>query len=293
MDNSNIHFPFFFMIIGNYRIELIPDAEFRLDGGAMFGVVPRVLWEKVAAPDASNRVKLAANCLYIETLTDKILIETGMGEKWSDKLSNIYGIDRGKSFADTLFEKTGSRAEDISIVVNTHLHFDHCGGNTRFDENGEIVPAFPNARYFVSEKEFRHAENPTERDRGSYLKENWEALEKSGQLELKPGVYEVADGITMTETRGHNGSMQTVKIRSGGETLYSFSDLIPTTNHLALPWIMSYDLYPLETLANKKRLLPQAVGENWLCWFYHDTETPLCRLTEIDGKLNISRLKIN
>lgn len=250
----------------------------------MFGVVPRVLWEKVSPPDELNRIRMASDCLFVETASEKILIETGMGEKWAEKLDAIYGIRRARTFAESLFERTGYRPADISIVVNTHLHFDHCGGNTICDESGEIVPQFPNARYFVSESEFRHAENPFERDRASYISDNWEALKKSGQLELKPSVYAVTEGITMTEMRGHNGSMQTVKIEGGGETLYSFSDLIPTTNHLSLSWIMGYDLFPLETLENKKKLLPQAVEENWLCWFYHDAETPLCRLREIDGK---------
>lgn len=278
------------MMLGDYRVETVTDTEFRLDGGAMFGVVPRVLWEKVCPPDEQNRIKMASNCLLVETPTEKILIETGMGEKWSDKLSAIYGIRRETTFAESLFERTGFRPKDISIVVNTHLHFDHCGGNTIKNELGEIVPQFPNARYFVSENEFEHAQNPYERDRASYISDNWEALKKSGQLELKPGVYEVADGITMTEMRGHNDSMQTVKIERGGETLYSFSDIIPTTNHISLSWIMGYDLFPLETLENKKKLLPRAVEENWLCWFYHDAESPLCRLTEIDGKLKANKI---
>lgn len=275
------------MFLGDYRIEIVPDTEFRLDGGAMFGIVPRVLWERVCPPDAQNRVRMASDCLFVETPNERILIETGMGEKWCEKLAAIYGIRREKTFAESLFEKTGFRPADISIVVNTHLHFDHCGGNTIKNDTGASVPQFPNARYFVSENEFAHAENPYERDRASYISDNWEALKTSGQLELKPRVYKVAPGITMTEMRGHNGSMQTVKIESGGETLYSFSDLIPTTHHLPLPWIMGYDLFPLETLENKKKLLPQALKENWLCWFYHDPDAPLCRLTEIGGKLKV------
>lgn len=278
------------MFLGDYRIEIIPDTEFRLDGGAMFGVVPRVLWEKAAPPDQQNRIKMASDCLFIETANEKILIETGMGEKWSEKLASIYGIRREKTFAESLFERTGYKREDISIVVNTHLHFDHCGGNTIKNDAGEIVAQFPKARYFVSQNEFAHAENPYERDRASYISDNWEVLKKSGQIELKPSVYEIASGITMTEMRGHNGSMQTVKIERCGEILYSFSDLIPTTHHIPLPWIMGYDLFPLETLENKKRLLPQAVAENWLCWFYHDAETSLCRLTEIDGKLKTTKI---
>ncbi|MCA1637681.1 MAG: MBL fold metallo-hydrolase [Acidobacteria bacterium] len=280
------------MQFGDYRIEIIPDTEFRLDGGVMFGVVPRVLWEKVAPADEFNRVWLGTNCLFIETATEKILIETGMGEKWTEKQTKIFGIFRRKPFAETLFEKTGCKPDDITIVVNTHMHFDHCGGNTKLDENGKIVPAFSNARYFVSRKEFEHAENPHERDKASYLKENWEALKKDGHLELKPSIYEIASGLTMIETRGHNGSMQTVCLKSGNGTFYSFSDLIPTTAHIPLPWIMGYDLFPLETLENKKRLLPQALKENWLCWFYHDFETPLCRLVERNGRLKAIKIDI-
>ncbi len=275
------------MIFGDYRIEIISDTQVWLDGGAMFGVVPRVMWEKVCPPDSLNRVPLAANCLYVETGGEKILFETGAGEKLTEKQRQIYGIRGEKSLAENLFETTGTNADEISIVVNTHLHFDHCGGNTKFNENGEIVPTFPNARYLISENELKHAENPNDRDRVTYDKDNWEILRRNGQLETKPPIYEVVEGITMTEMRGHNAAMQTVKIESGGETLYSFSDLIPMTTHLPLAWIMSYDLFPMETLANKKILLPQAVAENWLCWFYHDTETPLCRLTEIDGKLKL------
>jgi glyoxylase-like metal-dependent hydrolase (beta-lactamase superfamily II) len=278
------------MQFGDYRIEIIPDTQIWLDGGAMFGVVPRVMWEKVCAPDSLNRIPLAAHCLYVGTGSHKILFETGAGEKLTEKQLQIYGIQREKSLAEKLFESTGVSANEISIVVNTHLHFDHCGGNTKFNKAGEIVPAFPNARYFISENELKHAENPSDRDRATYNKDNWEVLRKTGQLEMKPPSYEVVEGITMTEMRGHNAAMQTVKIESGGEILYSFSDLIPMTTHLPLSWIMSYDLFPMETLANKKKLLPLALEENWLCWFYHDVETPLCRLTEIDGKLKANKI---
>jgi len=278
------------MQFGDYRIEIVSDAEIKLDGGAMFGVVPRVIWEKICPPDELNRVRLAANCLYVETASEKILVETGAGDKLTDKQLQIYGMRREKSLTENLLEKTGVSADQITIVVNTHLHFDHCGGNTKFNEAGEIVPAFPNARYLVPENELKHAENPTDRDRATYNRANWEVLRQTGQLEPQPGVYEVVEGMTMTEVRGHNGSMQTVRIQSGGEVFYSFSDLIPMTAHLPLAWIMSYDLFPMETLANKKKLLPLALRENWLCWFYHDTETPLCRLTEENGKIKAVKI---
>jgi glyoxylase-like metal-dependent hydrolase (beta-lactamase superfamily II) len=278
------------MEFGDYRIEVIPDTEFRLDGGAMFGVVPRVLWERVCPPDEFNRVRLNMNCLFVETPTEKILIETGIGEKWTEKETRMYGIFRGKPFAQSLFEITGYRPEDITIVVNTHLHFDHAGGNTtgeqasRLPEAGSVVPQFPNARYFVSESEFEHAENPHERDRASYLPDNWRPLEETGQLELKPDSYEVVEGLRMELVPGHSRTMQTIRHDRGGRTLYGFADLIPTRHHLALPWIMGYDLYPTETLEFKKRILPQAALEDWSCLFYHDYEQPLCRIEKVDGK---------
>ena len=250
----------------------------------MFGVVPRVLWERVCPPDELNRVKLNMNCLFVETATEKILIETGIGEKWTEKEISMYGIYREKPFAQSLFEISGYKPEDITIVVNTHLHFDHAGGNTLV-RDGEIVPQFPNARYFVSKSELDAAENPHERDRASYLPENWRPLMKSGQLELKPGVYEVVDGLQVEQVRGHSETMQTVKLTRDGETLYGFYDMIPTRHHLPLPWIMSYDLFPTETLEYKKSILPQAVRENWICHFYHDVEIPLCRLAEVNGKI--------
>jgi glyoxylase-like metal-dependent hydrolase (beta-lactamase superfamily II) len=282
------------MKLGDYRIEIIPDSEFRLDGGAMFGVVPRVLWEKVCPPDEFNRIKLNMNCLFVETPEEKILIETGIGEKWTEKQTRNYGIFRTKSFAETLFEKTGCRPADITIVVNTHLHFDHAGGNTIWDlgfgisdfgENRRPIVQFPNARYFVSRSEFEHASNPHERDRASYLKENWQPLVESGQLELKPDEYEVVEGLKIQKVRGHSETMQTLCLRRGGETLYGFADLIPTRAHLPMAWIMGYDLFPNETLEAKRRLIPQAVAENWMCLFYHDFTTPLCRLYEQDGKI--------
>lgn len=286
------------MIFGDYRIEIIPDTEFRLDGGAMFGIVPRVLWEKVCPPDELNRIRMNMNCLFVETPTEKILIETGIGEKWTEKQTKIYGIFREKSFANMLFEKTGCKPEDISIVVNTHLHFDHAGGNTifpdssqqaavgdQFEKNQKPIPQFPNARYFVSKSEFQAAENPSERDRASYLSENWRPLQENGQLELKPDNYEVVEGLTLQTIRGHSETMQTICLKRGGETLYGFADLIPTTAHLSYAWIMGYDLFPVETLEAKKLLIPLALHENWMCLFYHDFTQPLCRLTKIDGKV--------
>ena len=294
------------MLLGDYRIEIVPDAEFRLDGGAMFGVVPRVLWERVCPPDRFNRIKLQTNCFFIETASEKILIETGIGEKWTEKQAEMYGIFRERTFAETLLERTGCQPKDISIVVNTHLHFDHAGGNTISqdelritnyelpeDEKPFIIAQFPNARYFVSESEFKHAENPSMRDRASYLSENWRPLLESGQLELKPDEYDVTEGLTMSKTRGHNATMQTFYLRRSGETVFGFADIIPTRHHLPFNWIMGYDLYPTETLRAKSKLLPIAVEENWLCFFYHDYQMPLCRLTQKEGKFSAQEISLD
>ena len=277
------------MNIGDYRFEIVPDTEFRLDGGAMFGVVPRVVWERVCPADELNRIRMNMNCVFIDTGKEKILIETGIGEKWSDKQTEMYGIFREKPFAQTLLETTGCHPEDITIVVNTHLHFDHAGGNTLSEPvaiaTGAVLPQFPNARYLVSKAEFEHAENPHERDRASYLPENWLPMRKTGQLELMPESYEVVDGLTVQQERGHSETMQTWKLSHGGETVYGFADLIPTKHHLPIAWVAGFDLYPTETLAFKKTILPQALKEDWMCLFYHDIDSPLCRLTSRDGKI--------
>jgi len=277
---------------GEYRIEIVSESRFRLDGGAMHGVVPYPLWSKVNPPDEINRIKLGCNCLFVETERERILIETGMGDKWTEKLAKIYAVEHGQPFGESLKAATGYAPEDISIVVNTHLHFDHAGGNTFRSEAGEIVPTFSNARYLVSRGEYEHAEQPTERDRASYIADDWRPLKKTGQLELMPPVYEVAAGLTMETVPGHNHTMQCARLEQKGKTLYGFVDLVPTRAHAGFAWIMGYDLYPLESLESKKRLLPQAAREDWLCWLYHDPNGALFRIIEEDGKLRAVEEKI-
>jgi len=272
------------MQFGDYRVEIVPDAEFRLDGGAMFGVVPRALWSRAAPPDEENRIRLQSNCLFVEAAGERVLIETGMGDKWSRKHAAMYGLRRERPLAESLESITGCAARDVTVVVNTHLHFDHAGGNTMLDAGGRPVPAFPNARYLVSRDEFEHAERPHERDRASYLPENWRPVVESGQLELMPAEYEVVPGLSMETVAGHSRTMQCPRLRRGAQTLFGFADLIPTRAHVPLAWVMGYDLFPVETLEAKKRLLPQAAREGWLCLFYHDPEAPLARIVEEDGR---------
>jgi glyoxylase-like metal-dependent hydrolase (beta-lactamase superfamily II) len=278
------------MQFGDYRVEIIPDCEFRLDGGAMFGVVPRNLWSKPCPPDDQNRIRMNMNCLFIEAGSERILIDTGIGDKWSDKHRTMYGINRVRSLDDSLKEIAGVSSSDITIVINTHLHFDHAGGNTLVDESGKAVPAFPNARYFISRAEFAHAEAPTDRDRASYFAENWQPVLESGQLELKDPEYEVVSGLRMETQTGHNRSMQCPRLESGGRTLFGFADLVPMRAHVPFAWVMGYDLYPVETVEAKKRLLPQAARENWTCLFYHEPDQALGRIVEQDGKLRVTNI---
>ena len=278
------------MLLGDYRVEVIPDCEFRLDGGAMFGVVPRNLWSKVSPPDEQNRIRMNMNCLFIEGAGERILIDTGIGEKWSAKHRAMYAIDRARSLDASLKAIAGVTSSEITIVINTHLHFDHAGGNSILNGENRPVPAFANARYFVSRAEYEHAESPNERDRASYFPDNWQPVKESGQLELQEDCYEVVPGLTIETYAGHNRSMQCPRLKAGGETLFGFADLIPTRAHVPYAWVMGYDLYPVETVAAKKKLLPQAARENWTCLFYHDAEQPLGRIVEHEGKLGVSNL---
>ena len=274
------------MLFGDYRVEVVPDAEFWLDGGAMFGVVPRTLWALHMPPDELNRVRLGANCLYIETAGERILVETGIGDKWTDERARMFGVERRRTLRESVREVTGRAPEEITIVVNTHLHFDHAGGNTTLDAEGRAVPVFPNARYLVSRAEYEHAERPHERDRASYLPENWRPLAETGQLELMPDAYEVVPGLTVETVPGHSRTMQCVRLEREGRTLFCFADLVPTRAHVPFAWVMGYDLYPVETLEAKKRLLPQAAREDWLCLFYHEPDNALGRVVEEGGKLH-------
>lgn len=279
------------MQFGDYRVEILQTESFGLDGGAMFGVVPRNLWSKVSPPDEQNRIRMNTNCIYIETPDgQRIVVDTGMGDKWNDKLRAIYNVARAPTLVQQLETQIGIAPEDVTIIANTHLHFDHCGGNTYRREDATLAPTFPNARYLVSRREYEHAREPFERDRASYMAENWEAVASSGQLELRDDDYEIVSGLTMETVTGHNKSMQCMRLVRDGQTLFNFVDLAPTRHHIPAAWLMGYDLYPVETLTNKQRLLPQAVRENWLCVFIHDPDVPLCRVIDEDGKLKASCL---
>ncbi|HEV2388791.1 MAG TPA: MBL fold metallo-hydrolase [Candidatus Acidoferrales bacterium] len=273
------------MRLGAIEMELVTDGRFGLDGGAMFGVVPRALWEKKAPPDARNRIPMAMNCLLLRAAGKVVLVETGAGDKWDARHRDIYGFQERDRLLEQLARR-GVRPEDVDFVVNTHLHFDHCGWNTR-RAGADLVPTFPNATYVVQRGELDHARRPNERDRASYLPENFEPIDRAGQWRLIEGDAELLPGIDLVVMPGHTADMQCVRVAAGGGCgpVMLLADLVPTRAHLAYAWIMSFDLYPMVTLENKKKWLPRLAGEGALCVFAHDPDVPVARLRVRDGKI--------
>jgi glyoxylase-like metal-dependent hydrolase (beta-lactamase superfamily II) len=255
--------------LGDFDVYGLRDGFFYLDGGAMFGVVPKTLWEKKCPADARNRIRLALNSLLIKTPAALILVETGIGRKLDRKLHGIYCIEQDPGLLGSL-ARLGFAPEEIDFVINTHLHFDHCGGNTLRNEKGEVVPTFPRARYIIQKGEWEWAMNPHEREKGSYQAENFRPLADFGLLSLVDGDSTVTEGVEVMLAPGHTARHQCVKVKSGGQTLVYLGDLVPTSAHVALAYGMSYDLQPLENLESKRKLYEQAVVENWILAFVHD-----------------------
>lgn len=258
------------MQIGKYKLRTIFSGKISLDGGAMFGIIPKPLWEKTNPADELNRVTLATRNLLLLSDDKKILIDTGMGKKWDDKAKNIYNIDPKLDLVLALVQN-GIKSEEITDVLLTHLHFDHTGGSTKFD-NGKLVPAFPNAKYFVQKKNFEWAMNPSDRDRGSYIKENFEPLVKEGVLNLVDGEIQFDDNISFRIINGHTFGQQMIKISDSSNTVLYAADLLPFVSQIKIPYVMGYDLQPLVTIAEKKKYLQLAAKENWLLYFGHDPD---------------------
>lgn len=275
------------MKIGNIEIYPITDGTFALDGGQMFGIVPKPLWERKAPADERNRVRLSLTCLLIRAGKHNILVETGIGDKFDAKFRDIYDVQHPPTLLAAL-DGLGVKPANIHLVINTHLHFDHCGWNTR-RVDGMTVPTFPRARYLIQRGEWESAQNPTERDRASYIEECFEPVEK--QTEFLDGKAEISPGIRLEVVPGHTRNLQCVFIESGNDCACFISDTVPTAAHLAYPWIMSFDLYPLETLTSKKRLLPELAQKKAIVIFPHDPKTPWLRLVESHGKITTEPVK--
>lgn len=269
------------MKIGKYKIKVIHAGFFALDGGAMFGIIPKLLWSKNNPPDEVNRIKLATRLLLLQSENKKILIDTGMGDKWDDKSKNIYSIQQENNSLLKSLLSEGIKPDEITDVILTHLHFDHTGGSTILD-NGKLLPTFPNANYHVQKKNYEWAINPTDRDKGSYIKDNFEPLAKEGVLKLIDDQNHFDDDISFIIINGHTFSQQLIKVSDSSNNLLYCCDLFPTYSHIRLPYIMGYDLQPLVTYQEKKYILNKAVSENWKLFFEHDPQYAFATVEETE-----------
>ena len=273
--------------VGALKVHAIQAGGQRLDGGAMFGVVPKPLWERRIPADARNRIPLGMRCLLVEHPSGLVLIDSGLGNKENEKFIDIYGVENAGANGRTALEdglaRLGVKPDDVSLVINTHLHFDHAGGNTWRDESGAIRPTFPKARYVVQRGEYDYATHTNERTAASYFNANFVPLADAGVLDLIEGEREIVAGIRVINSPGHVPFHQSVLLESDGAAALFLGDLVPTAAHLPLPWIMGYDVEPLVTLESKRTILARAVEEEWRVVFEHDATVSWGRVHH-DGK---------
>jgi glyoxylase-like metal-dependent hydrolase (beta-lactamase superfamily II) len=256
--------------LGDFQLQIVSDGTYLLDGGAMFGVVPKVMWEKKLAADPQNRVTLGLNSLLVRTGDHNVLVETGIGNKLPEKQRQIYG--NRPQLLDN-FAAANVSPEEIDIVINTHLHFDHCGWNT-IRSGDKVVPTFPKATYYAQRGEWEHAREQHERDRVSYLTDNYDPLVESGQMRLLDGDSEIVPGIAVRVFPGHTRHHQAVVITTNGHTACYTGDMLPTAAHLQPTWVLAYDLFPLDSIASRHRYYSESLDQRWLTVFTHDATTP-------------------
>jgi glyoxylase-like metal-dependent hydrolase (beta-lactamase superfamily II) len=276
------------MKLGDFELNAISDGHFWLDGGSMYGAVPKVLWSKLTPADEENRIRLALNCLLIRTPDKIVLVDTGLGEKFSKRSKEIYRTERNQDLFSSLAAFNIQRS-DVDFVINTHLHFDHCGGNT-VKMKDRYVPAFPNARYIIQKAEWDNANQPNEKTRSSYRPSDFLPLQEAGQVQLIEGDHDVCSGIKAVVTPGHTRGHQSVLIASEGNCAFYLGDLIPTTYHLKASYLTGYDLYPVELIDTKKDIVNRAVQQEWLLIFEHDPTIVFAYLNEEEGTIKIKPL---
>jgi glyoxylase-like metal-dependent hydrolase (beta-lactamase superfamily II) len=274
------------MKIGSYEIRLLETGRFWLDGGAMFGVVPKTLWSKAKPSDDKNRIEMAMKVLLVIYEDRRILVDAGAGHKLSAKQQEIYRLDFSQFTLASSLYRNGILPEQITDIVVTHCHFDHVGGATeRLGDRLRLT--FPNATYYIQKTQWEWALEPSEKDRASFLKENLEPIAGSGQLKILSGECELFPGFRLLLSNGHTPGLQMVHIRDSRSALFYCSDLMPTAAHLPLPYIMGYDLYPLTTLEEKRRYLNLACEEDWLILLEHDAEVDAIRIQKGEKQMEI------
>jgi glyoxylase-like metal-dependent hydrolase (beta-lactamase superfamily II) len=274
--------------LGNLELVPLLDGYFRLDGGAMFGIVPKPLWERRAPADERNRITLAMRPLLVRG-ERVLIIDAGAGDKMDAKSREIYGFDRRTTLASTLGQ-AGLRSDDIEVVLASHLHFDHAGGFTVRDASANLRPAFPRARYVINRGEWEDATHPHERNRASYLQENFVPLKEAGVVDFITGDESVISGVRVRRTGGHTRCHQIVYLESGGRTAVFAADLIPTTAHVDEPWIMGFDLYPMETLEFKRAFVREAIEREYIVFFEHDPNVAAGYIRDTNGKKHVEAI---
>lgn len=278
------------MQLGDFELISLSDGDFRLDGGAMFGVVPKPLWERRAPCDERNRIFLGMRPLLVTTPTARVLIDAGCGDKMSAKEAGIYGFDRARHLDHSL-AAVGLTAADIDVVIASHLHFDHAGGFTS-QVDGRVVPRFPNARYKIRREEYVDATHPHERNRASYFPENYVPLVEAGVVDFIEADGDVLPGISVWRTGGHTMHHQLIKIASGERTAVFPADMMPTAAHVDEPWIMAYDLYPMDTLAYKRTFVREAIAGEYVIFFEHDPSMAAGVIREEHGKKRVEPVHV-
>ncbi|MBT3496543.1 MAG: MBL fold metallo-hydrolase [Candidatus Marinimicrobia bacterium] len=268
--------------IGQFECHSIETSEFGLDGGAMFGIIPKPLWEKKIPADSQNRIPMVTRSLLLISDNKKILVDTGNGTKWSEKLKHIYNIKTDRYNMESGLGNLGISSNEITDVICTHLHFDHIGGNTKW-EDGKIVPTFPNAKYWMPKENLDLAKHPSQKDQGSFMEQDWKVLEENGMIQIVDGTSPFLEGIDFILTHGHTKGMLHPIISDGTQTLFYGADIIPSSAHIPIPWIMAYDIDPVLTVDEKAKLLPKMLDENWIIFFEHDQKVQAGTLKQ-EGK---------
>ena len=263
------------MKIGKYDLYSVETSEFGLDGGAMFGIIPKPVWEKKVSADELNRVNMVTRSLLLVSDEKKILIDTGNGTKWEEKYKQIYDINTDQYNLEKSLGKYGFSAEQITDVICTHMHFDHIGGNTKI-KSGEVVPTFPNAKYWISEENWKLANHPSQKDAGSFIEHDWKVLAENQMIEIIDGREPFIEGIETIITNGHTPGLLHPIVSDGYNKLFYGADIFPMVAHIPIPWVMAYDVQPVVTMEEKQKLLQKMEREDWILFFEHDPHIQAC-----------------
>ncbi|MEL1223776.1 MAG: MBL fold metallo-hydrolase [Candidatus Neomarinimicrobiota bacterium] len=270
------------MKIGKYDLYSVETSEFGLDGGAMFGIIPKPVWEKKVSADELNRVNMVTRSLLLVSDEKKILIDTGNGTKWEEKYKQIYDINTDQYNIEKSLGKYGFSSEQITDVICTHMHFDHIGGNTKI-KSGEVVPTFPNAKYWISEENWKLANHPSQKDAGSFIEHDWKVLAENQMIEIIDGREPFIEGIDTIVTHGHTPGLLHPVVSDGSNKLFYGADIFPMVAHIPIPWVMAYDVQPVVTMEEKQKLLQKMEREDWILFFEHDPHVQACTVHK-DGK---------